>query len=393
VTVQRIDAAWAAFFGLTTSAFLLPGIQVVAHHQLKDYRGVWLFRHHDSLCVSVPPDSVGDAWAAVRRSTVEDLFSEAGIRALLGSRTERIVGPAYQGYVEYGRFRVAPQPGVRALAPTDHKALERLAAACAGEAWEHSGIALDEPNVFGYFVDDHLVAAARYRLEWDEAAHVGVVTHPAYRGRGYGRAVVRSTPARALAAGFIVLYQTLLANTASVALATGLGYRQYATPGRALDVGGCRSTMVIDEVTIERLRALPLDGFDPLIVESEEAGLGLVGRLVDEWGRGANRFDRPGEALFAARVGGQLVGVCGLNVDPYAGEGSVGRVRHLYVLSAYRRLGVGQRLVAEVIEAARGRFARLHLRTANPAAARLYERLGFRGASGRSDCSHVMELR
>jgi GNAT superfamily N-acetyltransferase len=229
VSVQRIDAAWAAFFGLTAPAFLLPGIQVVAHHQLKDYRGVWLFRHHDSVCVSVPPDSVEDARVAVRQSTIEDLFSEAGIRALLGSRIERIVGPAYQGYVERSHFRAAPQAGVRALAPADHKALEGLAAACAGEAWEHSGIALDEPNVFGCFVDDHLVAAARYRLEWDEAAHVGVVTHPAYRGRGYGRAVVSAMTGRALAAGFIVLYQTLLANSASVALATGVGYRQYAT--------------------------------------------------------------------------------------------------------------------------------------------------------------------
>jgi GNAT superfamily N-acetyltransferase len=229
VTVQRIDAAWAAFFGLTAPAFLLPGIQVVAHHQLADYRGVWLFRHHGSLCLSVPPDSVDELSMAVRECTVERLFSEAGIRAVLGPRVGRIVGPAYQGYVEHPQFRAAPQPGVRALAGPDRKALEQLAAGCAAEAWEHSGIAFDEPNVFGCFVDDRLVAAARYRREWGEAVHVGVVTHPAYRGRGYGRAVVSATTAGALAAGFIVLYQTLLANTASVALATGLGYQRYAT--------------------------------------------------------------------------------------------------------------------------------------------------------------------
>ena len=35
--------------------------------------------------------------------------------------------------------------------------------------------------------------------------------------------------APALAAGFIVLYQTLFANTPSVALATGLGYQPYAS--------------------------------------------------------------------------------------------------------------------------------------------------------------------
>jgi hypothetical protein len=40
---------------------------------------------------------------------------------------------------------------------------------------------------------------------------------------------VSAATARGLAAGFLVLYQTLLANIPSVALATGLGYQLYAT--------------------------------------------------------------------------------------------------------------------------------------------------------------------
>src|SRR5262245_47940307 len=183
MSIQRIDATWAAFFGVSPAVFLLPGIQVVAHRQLADYQGVWLFRHHASLCLSVPPDSLEAVRAAVREFTVERLFSNAGIQALLGSRIEQVVGPAYQGYVEPLQFRSAPRPGVRALVRTDREALSRLAGACGAEAWEHSGIMFDEPNAFGCFVDDQLVAAARYRLEWDETAYIGVVTHPAYRSR------------------------------------------------------------------------------------------------------------------------------------------------------------------------------------------------------------------
>jgi predicted GNAT family acetyltransferase len=97
------------------------------------------------------------------------------------------------------------------------------------DAWEHSGITFDEAHVFGCFVDDRLVAAARYQSAWEETAHIGVVTHPAYRGHGYGRAVVSAATASGLEAGFIVLYQTLLNNVPSVALATGLGYQPYAT--------------------------------------------------------------------------------------------------------------------------------------------------------------------
>jgi GNAT superfamily N-acetyltransferase len=81
-----------------------------------------------------------------------------------------------------------------------------------------------------------------------------------------------------------------------------------------------------------------------------------------------------------------------LNVDPYAAEPNVGRVRHLYVLEARRRLGVGRRLVAEVIQASRGRFDVLRLRTGNPAAAQLYESVGFRRRADVADCTHVMEL-
>ncbi len=146
------------------------------------------------------------------------------------------------------------------------------------------------------------------------------------------------------------------------------------------------------KVPIERLRGAPADCLEILIAESEQQGLRFVRRLAEEWASGANRFDRPGEVLLVATVDGQVVGVCGLNVDPYAAEPKVGRVRHLYVLLAHRRLGVGEQLVAAVIAAARGRFVGLHLRTGNPAAARLYERLGFRRRVDRDDCTHVMPL-
>jgi ribosomal protein S18 acetylase RimI-like enzyme len=149
----------------------------------------------------------------------------------------------------------------------------------------------------------------------------------------------------------------------------------------------------LQSTRIQRLNGAPADCLGALIAESEDHGLRFVRRLAEEWASGANRFDRPGEALFVAGIAGQTVGVCGLNVDPYTVQPNVGRVRHLYVLSAYRRLGVGRDLVTEIVEAARARFDLLRLRTHNAAAARLYERLGFRRAVDVTDCTHVMELR
>jgi GNAT superfamily N-acetyltransferase len=143
---------------------------------------------------------------------------------------------------------------------------------------------------------------------------------------------------------------------------------------------------------IERLRELPAAHLAPLIADSERDGLRFVSRLAEEWESGRNRFDRPGEALFGALTDGRLVGVCGLNIDPYAGAPRIGRVRHLYVLIAHRRHGVGRQLVGAVVVAARGPFATLRLSTANPQAARLYETLGFLRRAGDARCTHAMEI-
>ena len=145
-------------------------------------------------------------------------------------------------------------------------------------------------------------------------------------------------------------------------------------------------------MTIERISDLAAGQVAALVAESETQGSRFVRRLAEDWASGANRFDRPGEALFVARDEGRIVGVGGLNVDPYAAEPTVGRVRHLYVLTAYRRLGIGRRIVEEIIETARGRFERLHLSTSNPAAARFYERLGFHPRADVAHCTHAMEM-
>jgi hypothetical protein len=86
---------------------------------------------------------------------------------------------------------------------------------------------------------------------------------------------------------------------------------------------------------VERLPGAPTDCLHDLVAESEEAGSRIVRRLFEE---------------------------------------------------------VGRHLVAAVIAAARGHFESLRLRTANPAAAQLYEALGFRACDGVANSTHVMQL-
>jgi GNAT superfamily N-acetyltransferase len=129
-------------------------------------------------------------------------------------------------------------------------------------------------------------------------------------------------------------------------------------------------------LAIERIAAPPAE-IDELTRHARAEGFAFLDRLRAEWDAGTNRFARPGEALFAARLDGRLVGVCGLNVDPYAGDPMVGRLRHLYVLPDARRIGVARALVAAALAAGAPAFARVRLRTTTPDADRFYVAVGF----------------
>jgi GNAT superfamily N-acetyltransferase len=147
------------------------------------------------------------------------------------------------------------------------------------------------------------------------------------------------------------------------------------------------------EIKVQRLVELPLEQLELLRSASVYEGFTFLMRLIEEWHAGKNRFDQPEELLLGAYAGPALVGACGLNVDPYVLEAGVGRLRHLYVLPAHRRQGVGQRLVNCCLEAAKPHFHLVRLRTDSEYAARFYERLGFREVSCVDACTHVLNLR
>jgi GNAT superfamily N-acetyltransferase len=141
-----------------------------------------------------------------------------------------------------------------------------------------------------------------------------------------------------------------------------------------------------------RIRPLTtLDAIGPLLVEAEQQGFEFMRRLVEEWASGANKFDRQGECLLGAFSDGRLLGVAGLNRDPYANADGVGRLRHLYVLASARRDGVASLLVHHILQEARRSFRIVRLRTTTAAAAAFYLRLGFTSIDEKT-ASHVMMI-
>jgi GNAT superfamily N-acetyltransferase len=150
---------------------------------------------------------------------------------------------------------------------------------------------------------------------------------------------------------------------------------------------------MVEELIIVQVDSLPIERFAEMLAESEASGYEFLRRVVDEWESGVNRFTRRGEALLVAEKDGRWVGVCGLSIDPYLEDPRVGRVRNVYVLVEFRRIGIARALVEKAICLARGRFDKLRLRGEEAAPARLYESRGVGPCKGIPNCTHIKECR
>jgi GNAT superfamily N-acetyltransferase len=142
----------------------------------------------------------------------------------------------------------------------------------------------------------------------------------------------------------------------------------------------------------DNLQILPVtgelpQGFEALLAEASRQGHQFVERFHSARRRGGERYAVPNEGVFAAFLDGHLAGIAAMGVDPYLSDPDIGRLRHVFVVRAARRKGVAAALVETCLDRGRG-FRVIRLRTHNPDAARLYERLGFAPVALK-DASHI----
>lgn len=166
-----------------------------------------------------------DDGAEVAASALPTLLADAGIE--LNGADHLFYFPAD----EHAVLASEPSaPGVRRLADDDAALFATFAAAAPEDDLDEAFVELDHWLVYGAFVDDGLVAAASmYPWSGTQLADLGVITLPAFRGRGFGRQVVRALSAAALERGYEPQYRCQLDNSASVALAASAGLARFAT--------------------------------------------------------------------------------------------------------------------------------------------------------------------
>lgn len=129
-----------------------------------------------------------------------------------------------------------------------------------------------------------------------------------------------------------------------------------------------------------------------LLAASTVEGFQFIERLVTELANHPSQYEGQGAALLGGYALGQLVAIGGFSADPYTTEQGLGRLRRVYVLPAWRGMGVGRHLVRVLEAQAAETYCALVLRTDTAAAARFYEALGYAPLPAGGTATHRRSL-
>ena len=144
-------------------------------------------------------------------------------------------------------------------------------------------------------------------------------------------------------------------------------------------------------IRIEEFVDKAVPDINSLIEVADDEDHFFVRRTLSEWSDAANRFDKPAEAFFLAYAGDEIIGMGGVNLDPYVSDPRVARLRHVYVHPQHRGHGIGEQIVARCLDHARPHFDLVRLRTPGPDADRFYERIGFQKADSET-ATHQLRI-
>ncbi len=223
-TLTTVAEFWASRLGLPSETLFSEQHCIVLHGEhLKNYDGVFIMSRNDATIVSVPDDCPHD----IRELLSEQPLSTANLISRLGSCEVTVVGPALLSYPV--KSLTLKNPVGRSLTHHDTGAVGILCRACPDSEWEHGGSRVGRSPSFGVFVGDELVSLAGYEILGGRIAHIAVITHPAFRSRGFGRAAVSEIARLAHANDLIPQFQTLGSNAAAIQIAGSLGFEHFAT--------------------------------------------------------------------------------------------------------------------------------------------------------------------
>jgi hypothetical protein len=218
---RPVDEWWARALNVPVKRLVAGGI-IVADHV--DHLGALALRRHHAVCIYGPRVAINTLPQGLALESATAVIHGNSLARGLGGRAGPRLGPAWYGYATSETLRTPPRGAVRRLEERDRQAVVTFRHAVSPEDWTEAG--MDEGPRYGCWVGDILVAGAGLGM-WRGIPTVGVLTHPAYRRRGFGRAVVTAAAKEGLEVVSHVQYRSRSTNTASIALACAAGFVHY----------------------------------------------------------------------------------------------------------------------------------------------------------------------
>ncbi len=163
--------------------------------------------------------------AAVLASTPPGHLFTAGACARIAGEAQ-ILGPSWHGFTDAGHFTPAV-PGAGRRLDRGDPLLAGLREACGEAEWAEGGFADPDGVLYGIEEDSRLAAAGNLTVFHGYPADVGLLTHPAARGRGLATKIAVQMIRDALPAAGIIRYRALATNSPSLAIARSLGFAGY----------------------------------------------------------------------------------------------------------------------------------------------------------------------
>jgi GNAT superfamily N-acetyltransferase len=218
---QRVCRVWRDLVE-APGAFQGPGCTIAPGGSAGEAGRVSVVQFGDATAVVVPPAMVSRFSDLVASRPGCDLTDSASVENLVGP-VAGFLGPATLAYADDACFQPREVQGIT-MVPAGNDAVLGLTEACRAEDTEESAIARVTSPVSVIQHDGKVVAACGYEVWAASLAHIGVLTHPQWRGQGLATGVASSCVAQALQARLVAQWRARCTLTASRRIARSLGF-------------------------------------------------------------------------------------------------------------------------------------------------------------------------
>ncbi len=221
--MSRVYQTWAEHFQLPPECFSKPGTTIYANDRRSAESAIVLWQLGEQVVVELTPEwqeQVGQIAASFpedHRLSLDDLRRAWG-------DIEHSHMPLYALDAALFRpFAVPPPYTLRQLTPDDQPAFDDFLAQCSESDQDEGDVSIDHLLAIGAF-DKSRIAAASSVFVWRGFMEPGILTDPAYRGKGLGKALISACSEYYLGGERLVSYRHDASNLGSQRIAESLGF-------------------------------------------------------------------------------------------------------------------------------------------------------------------------